>query len=113
MSKRPKELTWAGAVLRGIGITALLLIFLGFVPSFLRYWWAANGDKIASFLQHTVGIKFKETYTLVRLHDAVSMGYQTVAFAVPIALTYILMEKRRRRLGQRGADPVKGYLPGK
>ncbi|HLF70285.1 MAG TPA: hypothetical protein VI541_04955 [Actinomycetota bacterium] len=108
-----KELTWTMAILKALAITAFLLIFLGFVPSIFRYWWAGNSDNISQFLADTVGIRFKEPYTLVRLHDAISMGYQTVAFAIPVAATYFILERRRRRLGQRGAEPVKGYLPGK
>lgn len=114
MSAKPKtDMTWTRATMIAVGITAILLVTLGFVPSILRYWWATNSDDIAEFIDNTTGIKFKDTYTLVRLHDAVSMGYQTMAFAIPVVLTYIIGEKRRRRLGQRGAEPVKGYLPGK
>jgi len=41
------------------------------------------------------------------------MGYQTTVFAAVIVGAYVWGERRRRRLGQRGADDVKGYLPGK
>ncbi|MEO7802905.1 MAG: hypothetical protein ABIS18_00095 [Actinomycetota bacterium] len=114
MSAQPKtEMTWTKATMIAVGITAILLVTLGFVPSIFRYWWASNGDAIAEFINNTTGIEFKDTYTLVRIHDAISMGYQTFAFAIPVVLTYIIGEKRRRRLGLRGAEPVKGYLPGK
>jgi hypothetical protein len=108
------ELTWTKAIVLGTGITILLLVFLGFIPSIFRYWWASESQNIVEpFLRNTFHIKLKESYTLVRIHDAISMGYQTTVFAVPVVATYILGEKRRRRLGLRGAEPVKGYLPGK
>lgn len=114
MSTRAKtEMTWTKATLMGLTITFLLMIFLGFIPSFLRYWWAANSDAIAAFIDKFTGITFNDQYTLVRIHDAVSMGYQTFAFAVPVVLTYYIGEKRRRRMGQRGAESPKEYLPGK
>lgn len=115
MSTKPhKEMSWTKAIVIGLAITGVTLVTLGFIPSIFRYWWASNSSTlIEPFLRDTLNIKLKETYTLVRIHDAISMGYQTFAFAVPIAGTYFILEKRRRRLGLRGAEPVKGYLPGK
>lgn len=115
MSTKPaSEMTWTKAVLIGMAITVALLVGLGFIPSFLRYWWAANSTTIVlPFLEDLTGYTFKDTYTMVRIHDAISMGYQTTVFVIPVAATYILMERRRKRLGQRGSEAVKGYLPGK
>jgi hypothetical protein len=106
-------MSWASAVIRATIITALLIIFLGFLPSIFRYEWEARMDSMAQFVADRTGFEFEETYTLVRIHDAISMGVQTVIFAIPIAATYILGERRRRRLGLRGTEGVKGYLPGK
>jgi hypothetical protein len=106
-------MTWARAVMTAMAITVLLFIFLGFIPSIFRYWWDSHSDLIATWMKSTIGIQFKDTYSMVRLHDAITMGVQTVFFAIPIAATYILGEKRRRRLGLRGNEGVKGYLPGK
>jgi len=115
LSTKPQnEMSWTKAVVIGLAVAAMLLVTLGFIPSIFRYWWASNSQTIVEpFLRDTLNIRFKDTYTLVRIHDAISMGYQTFAFAVPIAATYFILEKRRRRLGLRGAEPVKGYLPGK
>ena len=115
MSKQPeKQMSWAKAIVLSIIISALLIIFLGFIPSTFRYEWGNRSDQIATFVEEKFGYEFKERYTLVRIHDAISMGFQTVLFAIPIALTYVLGERRRRRLGLRGgSSDVKGYLPGK
>jgi len=107
------ELTWPRAIVTAIGITALLIILLGFVPSIFRYFWANQSDQIAQLIKDNIGYEFKDRYTLVRIHDAISMGYQTTIFAIPLVATYIVGEKRRRKLGQRSASGVKGYLPGK
>jgi hypothetical protein len=114
LSKQPEnELTWVGAVIRATIITGLLIVFLGFLPSTLRYEWNNRTDQMVAFIQEKTGFEFQDDYTMVRIHDAISMGLQTFIFAVPIAATYILGERRRRRLGLRGTEGVKGYLPGK
>lgn len=109
-----REMTWTKAVLFGLVLTVILLIFLGFIPSLFRYWWAGNAQKVVEpFMADTLSIELKDPYTLVRIHDAISMGYQTTVFALPVAATYFIMEKRRKRMGLRGSEGVKGYLPGK
>jgi hypothetical protein len=106
-----KEMTWPRAVVMGLIITGILLILLAWIPShFTYFWWEKL--KPAELLQKLTGHEF-QPYTLVRIRDNISMGYQTVVFAIPVIATYVIMEKRRRQLGQRGADDVKGYLPGK
>jgi hypothetical protein len=104
-------MSWPKAVMVGLVITGVLLIALAWIPShFTYFWWEQL--KPADLLKKLTGHDF-EPYSLVRIRDAISMGYQTFAFAIPIVATYVIMEKRRRALGQRGADDVKGYLPGK
>jgi hypothetical protein len=107
------SMTWVRAIIMSTVITGLLIIFLGFLPSIFRYTWDSNAESIAAFIKKVSGIEFQDPYTLVRIHDAVSMGIQTFIFVIPVAATYILGEKRRRRLGLRGGEGVKGYLPGK
>lgn len=106
-------MTWVRAIVISTIITGLLIIFLGFLPSMFRYEWDNRAQEISAFLTSITGYEFREPYTMVRIHDAVSMGLQTFIFVIPVAATYILGEKRRRRLGLRGSDGVKGYLPGK
>lgn len=114
MSKQPeKEWTWARAIIVATLISAALIVTLGFVPSIFRYEWNNRTDAMVEFIKERTGFEFKDDYTMVRIHDAISMGFQSVIFAVPIAATYILGERRRRRLGLRGSEGVKGYLPGK
>ncbi|HVL50157.1 MAG TPA: hypothetical protein VM754_01475 [Actinomycetota bacterium] len=114
MSKQAESsMTWVKAIILSTIITGLLFIFLGFLPSMFRYGWDNRAEDIAGVINTVTGIEFQDPYTLVRIHDAVSMGLQTFIFAIPIAATYILGERRRRRLGLRGSEGVKGYLPGK
>jgi hypothetical protein len=105
------ELTWSKAVLLGLGITIFLLITLGWIPShFVYFWW--DQLKPGELLER-VGIELKDQYTLVRLRDAISMGYQTTIFAGLVIATYIFGERKRRRLGKQGAGEPRDYLPGK
>lgn len=114
MSRQPEnEMSWVKAIVLATLISAALIVVLGFLPSIFRYTWESNMDRMATFVAERFGYEFEDTYTLVRIHDAISMGIQTFIFAVPIAATYILGERRRRRLGLRGTEGVKGYLPGK
>lgn len=114
MSTKPeKEMTWVKAILLSTLITGVLIVVLGFFPSMLRYEWEARAPEIGEFIQNVTGRELQDQYTLVRIHDAISMGIQTFIFAIPVAATYIIGEKRRRRMGLRGSEGVKGYLPGK
>jgi hypothetical protein len=106
-------MTWVRAIILSTVITGLLIVFLGFLPSIFRYEWDNRAEDISSAITSVSGIEIDDPYTLVRIHDAVSMGIQTFIFVIPVAATYILGEKRRRRLGLRGNEGVKGYLPGK
>jgi hypothetical protein len=106
-------MTWVRAIIMSTLITGLLIVFLGFLPSIFRYEWDNRAEDISAAITSVSGIEIKDPYTLVRIHDAVSMGIQTFIFVIPVAATYILGEKRRRRLGLRGNEGVKGYLPGK
>ncbi|MGQ0680112.1 MAG: hypothetical protein ACT4OM_10760 [Actinomycetota bacterium] len=108
-----KEMTWVRAIIIATLINAALIVVLGFAPSIFRYAWDNNTDQMIAFVDEKTGYEFKDSYTMVRIHDAISMGFQTFVFAVPIVATYVLGEKRRRRLGLRGNEGVKGYLPGK
>jgi uncharacterized membrane protein YedE/YeeE len=106
-------MTWVKAIVGSVIISALLVILLGFIPSAFRYTWAQKSDDFAELIKDKTGFEFNDRYTLVRIHDAISMGYQTTVFAIPIVAAYVLGERRRRRLGLRGSEGVKGYLPGK
>jgi hypothetical protein len=107
------ELTWTKAILIGMGISALLLITLAWLPSFFTYWWDGRNEQMIELIQKVLGGREIEPYTSTRVRDAISMGFQTFFFAAFIVIPYIWGERRRRRMGLRGADEVKGYLPGK
>jgi hypothetical protein len=110
-SKPQTELTWTKAIMLGLGITSFFLITLGWIPSHLVYFW---WDELnPGGLLERIGINLKDPYTLVRLRDAISMGYQTTLFVAAIVATYILGERKRRRLGLQGAGEPRDYLPGK
>lgn len=104
-------MTWTKAILIGMGITIFFLITLGWIPSHLVYFW---WDQLKpGELLEKIGIRLKDPYTLIRLRDAISMGYQTTLFAGVLIATYIFGERKRRRLGQQGAGEPRDYLPGK
>lgn len=96
----------------GLILTSVLLVVLAWVPSHFTYfiWPRLEADKI---IKEVTGYKIENPYTLVRIGDMISMGYQTTVFIIPLVVTYIVMERRRRRLGKQGAEEPKGYLPGK
>lgn len=112
MSDQPREMTWTRAVILGLLVAATLLIFLAFIPSIFTYWWGGQVQNVIDLVKRVTGREI-QPYTTVRLRDAISMGYQTTVFAAAIFVTYRVMERRRRRLGLRGAEGIQGYLPGK
>lgn len=105
-------LSWTRAIIIGLAITVILLVVLAWVPSHFAYfiWPRLEAGKI---IEDVTGYKMKDPYTLTRISDLISMGYQTTIFLIPLVVTYLVMERRRRRLGQQGAEEPKGYLPGK
>ena len=105
-------MTWTRAVLLGLGLTIFLLITLGWIPSHLVYFWWEQLN-VGELLNDVAGIELKDPYTLVRLRDAISMGYQTTVFAALIIGAYIFGERKRRRQGAQGAGEPRDYLPGK
>ncbi|MGH2767819.1 MAG: hypothetical protein ACRDIF_02560 [Actinomycetota bacterium] len=108
------QLTWARAVMIGLGITAVLLVTLAAIPSIFTYWWGGRQQEVVDLINRVAKRKLiKDPYMSVRIRDMISMGYQTTIFAAFIVGAYIWGERRRRRMGQRGVDAVKGYLPGK
>lgn len=111
-TKPEKEMTWTKAVLFGFAIAIGFFIFLGFIPSYFTYWWEGQTDNVIRIVNDLTGWEMQQ-YTTIRIRDAISMGYQTTVFAAAIIAVYIVMERRRRRLGQRGFEGVKEYLPGK
>ncbi|HLI56387.1 MAG TPA: hypothetical protein VKY26_05065 [Actinomycetota bacterium] len=114
-----RELTWAKAVLLSLFIIAALLVTLAWWPSYFLYWWSARDTTAQKYIQDVVhaipGFKHHtdDPYLSTRVRDAIAMGYETTVLAVVLAAAYVRGERKRRRLGQRGADEVKGYLPGK
>ncbi len=105
-------MTWTKAVILGLGITIALIVFLAFIPSQFIYWFGGQEDKIIELMNKVTGREW-EPYTAVRLRDMVVMGYSTTVFAIPVAGAYFILERRRRRLGLRGAESPKEYLSGK
>lgn len=93
-------------------LTTFILVTLAWIPSHFNYFW---WDRLqpGRIIQRLTGRELKDAYTLVRLRDAISLGYQTTVFAAIIVATYIYMERWRRRLGRQGAEEPKGYLSGK
>src|SRR5205807_10410670 len=100
-------------------VTLFLVILHACINSYYPYWWPSRDASTLKILNNVVthlpGFKHHpiQPYTSPRVLDAISLGYQSTVFAGIIVAAYVYGEKRRRRLGQRGADDVKGYLPGK
>lgn len=113
MIKQPTaEMTWTRAVLIGMAIVVGFFITQGVIPSRFIYWWGTQTQNVVSIIKSVTGHEI-EIYTAVRIRDAIAMGYETFAFAIPLVGAYIWAERRRRRMGAQGAQEPKGYLSGK
>jgi uncharacterized SAM-binding protein YcdF (DUF218 family) len=114
-----RDLTWAKAILVALGLIIVLIVTLAWIPSYALYWWSARDTTAQKYIQDVVhaipGFKHHtdDPYLSTRVRDIIINGYESTVLAVVLIGAYVRGERKRRRLGQRGADEVKGYLPGK
>jgi hypothetical protein len=114
MARKPtSELTWTRAIIYGLVITWGFVIFLGWIPSYFIYWWGSQTQNVINLIHKVFNYTLKDPYTTVRIRDAIAMGFETNVIVVALVAAYIIGERKRRRQGQRGAEDVKGYMPGK
>jgi hypothetical protein len=111
-----RPMTWTRAILTGLAIWAIAIVFLGQLPSWIIY----KADQSVSTL-----IEWSKKIPLVNdeglnpkqiemIRDIVANGVQMGALVTMLVIAYFWQERKRKRIGGKGVqDVVKGYMPGK
>lgn len=111
-----REMTWTRALVLGLIIWIVGIIFLAQIPSLIIYKADQYVAEIIEFSAKVPGVQGEGLNTTqVRIiRDLVANGVQMTFLVVMLVGAYIWQEKKRKRVGGKGVqDVVKGYMPGK
>lgn len=111
-----KPMSWTGAILSGLVIWLLAIVFLGQVPSLIIYKADTYVSEIIEFSKKIPGVGDAGLNTIqIRIvRDIIANTVQMGLLVAALVFTYIWQERKRKRLGGKGVtDVVKGYMPGK
>lgn len=111
-----REMTWTRALVLGLIIWIVGIIFLAQIPSLIIYKADQYVAEIIEFSAKVPGVEDEGLNTTqVRIiRDLVANGVQMTFLVVMLVGAYIWQEKKRKRVGGKGVqDVVKGYMPGK
>lgn len=109
-------MSWARAILLGLAIWVISIIFLGQVPSVIIYKADEYVSQIIEWsgklpLINDAGLNPKQ---IQMLRDVVANGVQMGILTVMLIAAYFWQESKRKRTGSKGLqDTVKGYMSGK
>lgn len=111
-----REMTWTRAILLGLVIWVVGIIFLAQIPSLIIY---AADQYVGDIIEFTQKLPLVEdeglNTTQIRIvRDLVANGVQMGLLVAMLIGAYIWQEKKRKRTGGKGLqDVAKGYMPGK
>ncbi|HYN36419.1 MAG TPA: hypothetical protein VEV82_05535 [Actinomycetota bacterium] len=111
-----REMTWTRAIVLGLVIWVVGIVFLAQLPSVLIY---AADQYVGEIIDFSAKIPFVNdeglNTTQVRIiRDLVANGVQMGLLVTMLIGAYIWQEKKRKRTGGKGIqDVAKGYMPGK
>jgi hypothetical protein len=111
-----KPMSWTRAILIGLVIWLLTILFLGQVPSLIIYKADAYVAEIIDFTTKIPGVSDEGLNTIqIRIvRDIIANTVQMGLLVAALVFAYIWQERKRKRLGGKGVtDVVKGYMPGK
>jgi hypothetical protein len=111
-----REMTWTRAIIGGLVVWIVAIIFLAQIPSLIIYKADQYVAEIIDFSKKIPGVNDEGlNSTQVKIiRDLVANGVQMTFLAMMLIGAYIWQEKKRKRTGGKGPqDVVKGYMPGK
>ena len=111
-----KPLSWTGAILAGLVIWILAVLFLGQLPSLIIYKADTYVSEIIDFTKRLPGVGDAGLNTIqIRIvRDIIANSVQMGLLVAALVFAYIWQERKRKRVGGKGIqDVVKGYMPGK
>lgn len=111
-----KPMSWTRAIVTGLVIWLLAIVFLGQVPSLIIYKADTYVAEIIEFTKKLpmVGDAGLNTIQIRIVRDIIANTVQMGLLVAALVFAYIWQERKRKRLGGKGVtDVVKGYMPGK
>ncbi len=111
-----KPMSWTGAIVAGLVIWILAIIFLGQVPSLIIYMTDTYVAEIIEFTKKLPGVGELglNTVQINIVRDIIANTVQMGLLVAALVFAYIWQERKRKRVGGKGVqDVVKGYMPGK
>jgi hypothetical protein len=111
-----RPMTWTKAVLIGLAVWILAIVFLGQLPSVIIYKFDQYIAEIIDFTKKIPGVNKAglNTIQIKMIRDVIANAVQMGILTGMLAGAYFWQKAKQKRTGAKGlGDPVKGYMPGK
>ena len=111
-----RPMTWSRAIVVGLIIWAIAIVFLGQVPSVIIYKADQEIAAIIEFSKKVPGVNKAglNTTQIAIVRDLVANAVQMGFLTAMLVFAYYWQKAKQKRTGAKGLqDPVKGYMSGK
>jgi hypothetical protein len=109
-------MTWTRAIVLGLIIWAIAIVFLGQLPSWIIYKADQEIAAIIEFSKTVPGVNKAglNTTQIAIIRDLVANAVQMGFLTAMLVFAYFWQKTKQKRTGAKGLqDPVKGYMSGK
>jgi hypothetical protein len=111
-----RPMTWTRAIVLGLVIWAIAIVFLGQVPSWIIYKADQEIAAIIEVSKRVPGVNKAglNTTQIAIVRDLVANAVQMGFLTAMLVFAYYWQKAKQKRTGAKGLqDPVKGYMSGK
>jgi hypothetical protein len=111
-----RPMTWTRAIVLGLIIWAIAIVFLGQVPSVIIYKADQEVAAIIELSKSIPGVNKAglNTTQIAIVRDLVANAVQMGFLTAMLVFAYYWQKAKQKRTGAKGLqDPVKGYMSGK
>jgi hypothetical protein len=111
-----RPMTWSRAIVLGLIIWAIAIVFLGQVPSVIIYQADQEVAAIIEVSKNIPGVNKAglNTTQIAIVRDLVANAVQMGFLTAMLVFAYYWQKAKQKRTGAKGLqDPVKGYMSGK
>jgi hypothetical protein len=111
-----RPMTWSRAIVLGLLIWAIAIVFLGQVPSWIIYKADQEIAAIIEVSKRVPGVNKAglNTTQIAIVRDLVANAVQMGFLTAMLVFAYYWQKMKQKRTGAKGLqDPVKGYMSGK
>jgi hypothetical protein len=111
-----RPMTWSRAIVLGLVIWGIAIVFLGQVPSWIIYKADQEIAAIIEVSKRVPGVNKAglNTTQIAIVRDLVANAVQMGFLTAMLVFAYYWQKTKQKRTGAKGLqDPVKGYMSGK